>query len=283
MSKYELFRNMNLNAAKTASANVAKFIENSLSSTTIYHLRIREPKKVVLTRDHKEGVIEIILFTYPIKGHKKVKKGDYIKHKRKNFLTYMEYDHPLSKDYSKYKILECNINIKVDKIFFPAAFFSGMRSFVNNTGVKVQDAMIVFENFKPVVVVKDHPIFKVNFRFLAAGEAFKVVNIDRISNPGIAYLSVEQAPLNVVTDNLEKNKVTTYQKPVEPDEVQFYKKGEIVTLSIIGGFVTFDKMPEIISRSSSEITFRVPYDIDQITITTKNLNGEDVVVIKEVI
>lgn len=291
MSKYELFRKMNAAEGAAETAKIANFIENSLSSTTIYHSRLNETKKVVLTRDHREGNIEIILFTHALNKHKKVKMGDYIKHNHKNFLVFMEYDHPLKKEYHKFKILECNITIKVDDLSLPAAYFSAMRSFVGNISTKLAGSANIFENMRPVVVVKDDSALTVNFRFLAAGEAYKVINIDRISNPGIAYLSVEQVPLNVITDDLSTDTVTTYKEPepVDPGipnpepETPTYKKGEIVTFEIIDGYVVFKPKVEVISRSSTEITFRVPYDISLLTIKTKNLQGTEVITEREVI
>lgn len=284
MSKYELFRKVNAAESDVETAKIANFIENSLSSTTIYHTRLEESKKAVLTRDHKEGNIEIILFTYPHTRKEKVRVGDYIEHKRKNYLTFMEYDHPLAKHYHKFKVLECNIKIKVDNLELPAAYFSAMRSFVSNVAVNLAGSANLFENMRPVVVVKDNDALKVNFRFLAAGEAYRVINIDRISNPGIAYLSVEQAPLNVMTDNIEESKVTTY-KPLVTMGVEdpTYKKGEVVTFEIIDGFITFNPRVEIIKRSKDEVTFRVPYDIDHLTIVTKDSGGNDIVTEREVV
>lgn len=292
MSKYDLFRIMNGAAETVESAKIANFIENSLSSTEIYHTRRTKDIKAVLTRDHKEGNIEIILFTYPMEGADKVIMGDYILHNNKNFLTFLEYDHPLSKHYHKFKILECNINIKVDDLELPAAYFSGMRSFINNTSANVQKSTSVFENMKPVVVVKDNEAFKPNFRFLAAGEAYRVINVDRISNPGIAYLSVEQTPLNRMTDDLTEGKVTTYETPVEPDVNPFgrggavtepYKKGDIVTLDILNGFVLFSPRVEIITRTRDEITFKVPFDIENLKITTKDEHNNEIITEREVI
>lgn len=293
MSKYDLFRSINAAESDVEIANITNFIENSLSSTTIYHSRLKEPKKVVLTREHKEGNIEIILFTYAYHANKRVIVGDYIKHNHKNFLTFMQYDHPLAKYYSKYKVLECNIRIKVDDLDLPAAYFSAMRSFVNNTAATVSGSANIFENMRPVVVVKDDSRIKVNFRFLAAGEAYRVINIDRISNPGIAYLSVEQTPLNVMTDNVEESKVTTYVKPIENTStgeasqpiVQSlqYKKGEVITFDIYNGFVTFYPNVEIIKKSKSEVVFRIPYDINELSITTKNPEGHEIITTREVV
>lgn len=284
MSKFNLFREMNEAEGVTETANIANFIENSLSSTEIYHIRRKDRKKAVLTRDHKEGNIEIILFTYPLPRSEKVKVGDYIVHKRKNFLTFQEYDHPLSKHYHKFKVLECNVKIKVDDLELPAAYFSSMRRFADTVSTKSQGADNIFENMKPVVVVKDDPALKVNFRFLAAGEAYRVVNIDRISNKGIAYLSVDQVPLDRMTDNIEESKVVTYNPvDLEATETPKYKKGEIVTLEINNGFVLFNPKVEVITRSRDEITFRVPYDIDKLVVTTRNENHEEIITEKEVI
>lgn len=284
MSKYNLFRKMDSAGGAVKKAKAANFIENSLSSTTIEHLRLDETKKVVLTRDHKEGNIEIILFTYPVEKEKKVEVGDYIKHKHKNFLTFMEYDHPLSNDYYKYKILECNIIIKVDDLELPAAYFSGMRKFINSTSSNAEGLTSIFENAKPIVVVKDDPMLKVNFRFLAANEAYKVINIDRISNPGIAYLSVEAVPLNVMTDDLEEGKVITYEpKEIEPRLEPVYKKGEIISLGIIDGFVSFEPSVEVMTRNRNEVIFRVPYDINKLIVKTKDTDGNIITDSREVV
>jgi hypothetical protein len=285
MSKYDLFRDRTKIEKEISTGNVANFIDNSLSSTTINHLRLEEDIPAVLTRNHNEGNDEIILFTHYENDSEEynLQVGDYIKHNTKHYMVYMEYDHPLRGKYLKYNLLECNIIIKFDNFSQYGSYFSSLRSFSGSSGKTYGELIVKVENGKPVVVTADSPSLKVNGRFLAANEGFRILSIDRISNQGIAYLSVEPAPYNAFTDNKIENKAVTTNAPTINIPENSLRKGEEKVILTNAGFVSFDPYVKIKKRTSTTVTFVVPFDINLLDITTKNTNGEFVLTSYEVV
>lgn len=285
MSKYDLFRDRTKIETGIAENNVANFIEKSLSSTTVNHIRLDEEIPVVLTRSHKEGNDEIILFSYPNHDDPtlSLKVGDYILHKTKHYLVFMEHDHPLQDKYLKYNVLECNVIIKFDNFSQYGAYFSNMRSFAGQNSKVYADLLAKFENVKPVIITANSPELTINKRFLAANEGFRINSIDRISNNGIAYLSIEQASYNPSTDIKTESKAVTPPAPQVVVPITALKKGEEKVILTNQGFVSFDPYIQIIKRTMTTVTFKVPFDISSLRVTTKDNVGDLVINTYEVI
>lgn len=286
MSKYDLFRNRIRINKKLESKRTANFIENSLSSTKITHVRLEKEIPAVFTREQREGNDEVILFTYVDQNPEhNLQVGDYVLHNTKRYLVYMEYDKPLN-DYLKFKLLECNILIKVDGFTQPAAYFSSLRRFTQLTNNKIANgAILQEENQSPVVITADNPMLTPNFRFLAATEPFKVLTIDRISNQGIAYMSVEQTTINHILDDVnESSTITEDKQEVDKPEIErdYLKRGETVTWNTFGNRYTFIPHVSIINRTKDTVTFIVPFDAVKITMKLENSEGNITEIIKEV-
>jgi hypothetical protein len=271
------FRARTLAEKKTDDKINAEFIDTHASSTTIQHLRIDEDIKAVLTIEQKEGVDQVILFTKPfVNSEDNVKVGDYIAHEGDDYLTFMEYKLPakVKNVYKKHKLIQCNATIKVDNISQRGAYIGSLSRFVNMTEESVSGFSLGVEQYKPVFVTKNNLNLKVGKRFLLGTEAFEIVALDRKSNPGIVYLSLNATTINATTDNLETETAVTPPDAAENQtNATTLRQGDSHTVSTNLGYVYFDPVVNIVSRTLTSVTFEVPFGIETLQVDTKNING----------
>jgi hypothetical protein len=107
-------------------------------------------------------------------------------------------------------------------------------------------------------------------------ESFEIVALDRLSNKGIVYLSVNAVPFNATLDNLETGTAITPTAPTvnEPDEDEnIIIQGDEVTISTNFGYVLFEPVVEILTRNLTSVTFVVPYSIETLEVVTKDSSG----------
>jgi hypothetical protein len=105
-------------------------------------------------------------------------------------------------------------------------------------------------------------------------------SIDRNTITGIMFLTIHLDTLTI-NDDL----VSGYTS--EPDSPQIdenvFTAGEIVSVETNFSFIRFDTEVEIINQNETEIEFIVPYDVDTLTITTKDEQGNNIVMNYQVI
>lgn len=277
-NKFSNFRARTLAETHTDNKINAEFIENHASSTTITHLRIDENIKAVLTIEQKEGVDQVILFTKPsADSDDNVKVGDYITHESEDYLTFMEYKLPakVKNVYKKYKLMECNVTIKVDNISQRGAYIGSLSRFVNMTEESVSGFSLGVEQYKPVVVTKNNTNLKVGKRFLLGTEAFEIVALDRKSNPGIMYLSLNATTINATTDNLTTGTaISAPEAQTNVTNATTLRQGDTHTVNTNLGYVYFDPVVNIVSRTLTSVIFEVPFGIETLQVDTKNVNGD---------
>jgi len=277
-NNFSNFRARTLAEKHTDNNLNAEFIDTHASSTTITHNRISEDIKAVLTRDHKEGMDEVILFTKPfLDSVDNIAVGDYIIHDGITYLVYMEFRLPAKfiGVFKKYKIIECNFQLKVDNISQHAAYIGSLKRFVAMTDETAGDVSVGVENYKPVVITKNNTNLTVGRRFLLGTEAFEILALDRMSNSGIMYISVQAVPYNATLDNLITGTAVTAPAPTENEtDNTTLRQGETKTISTNFGYIVFDPVAQIISRTLTSVTFVVPYSIDTLEVVTKDTSGE---------
>jgi hypothetical protein len=276
-NKFSNFRARTLAEKHTDNNLNAEFIETHASSTVITHSRISEDIKAVLTRDHKEGVDEVILFTkYAAEIEDNLVLGDYIVHDSQTYLIYMEFRLPAKflGVFKKYKIIECNFQLKVDNIAQYAAYIGSLKRFVAMTEQVSANVSLGVENYKPVVVTKNNTGLTVGMRFLLGTEAFEIVALDRLSNAGIMYISVNAVPYNATLDNLVTGTAVTAPAPtINATNNTTLRQGESKTVSTNFGYIYLDPVATITSRTLTSVIFVVPYGITTLQVDTKNSGG----------
>jgi hypothetical protein len=276
-TKFSNFRARTLAETHTDNKLNAEFIDTHASSTVITHNRISEDIKAVLTRDHKEGVDEVLLFTKPfLDSDENIVVGDYIIHDEVTYLVYMEFRLPAKfiGVFKKYKIIECNFQLKVDNIAQYAAYIGSLKRFVAMTEDSAGDVSVGIENYRPVVVTKNNTGLTVGKRFLLGTEAFEIVALDRLSNAGIMYVSVNAVPYNATLDNLETGTAITAPAPTENEtSASVLRQGESKTVSTNFGYIYLDPVATITSRSLTSVTFVVPFNTETLQVDTKDVGG----------
>lgn len=273
-SSFDTFRNRTIAENQTDNHFSTQFIERSTSSVTIKHNRINRNIKAALTKEHKEGVDKTLLFTYNnIDAAKNVRIGDYLLYENTTYLTFMEFNLPTKvRDlYKKHKLVECNVEIKVDSVAQKAAYIGSLNQFTAVSEETTGSLSLAIEQYKPVIVTVDNPLLHVNKRFLLGAEAFVITAVDRLSNTGIMYISANAVPYNVTLDKLEEGIAITPSLP-QPNVIEdnMLKQGASETLETNFGYVVFDHMVTNLRRSMNSFTFTVPYGITSLTITTKD-------------
>jgi hypothetical protein len=181
--------------------------------------------------------------------------------------------------FKKYKITECNFELKVDNIAQYAAYIGSLKRFVAMTEQTSGDVSLGVENYKPVVITKNNIGLTVGKRFLLGTEAFEIVALDRLSNAGIMYISVNAVPYNATLDDLETGTAITAPQPaINITNNTTVRQGENKTVSTNFGYIFLDPVAVIISRSLTSVTFTVPFGIENIQVDTKNAEGNIVTI-----
>lgn len=277
MSNLSNFRARTLAEQRTNDAINSEFIDTHASSTIITHTRISEDIKAVLTRDHKEGVDEVILFTkYAAEIEDNLVVGDYIVHDSQTYLIFMEFKLPAKfiGIFKKYRIIECNFQLKVDNIAQYAAYIGSLARFVNMSSESFGDVSLGIEQYKPVVITKNNTGLTVGKRFLLGTEAFEIIALDRLSNAGIMYVSVNAVPYNATLDNLNTGTAVTAPTPTENTTGNLIlRQGESKTVTTNAGYIFLDPVAKITSRTLTSVTFAVPFGIEAIQVVTKDVGG----------
>jgi hypothetical protein len=136
------------------------------------------------------------------------------------------------------------------------------------------DVSLGVENYKPVVVTKNNTGLTVGKRFLLGTEAFEIVALDRLSNAGIMYISVNAVPYNATLDNLQTGTaVTAPAATINATNNTTLRQGESKTVTTNFGYIFLDPGATITSRTLTSVTFLVPYNTTTLQVDTKNVGG----------
>lgn len=276
MSNYSNFRKRTVSGKDALANKRKKFLYDSTSSTSVFHLDSNEYKQVVLTTTQREGLDESILFV-DADDSSPIEQGDYIRKNNKNFLVFMEYNHSATEFYKKFKIIECNGYMRYDQEEIPAAYFGSLRRYAALVGGGSRDSInISEEQERPVIIVTDKKEFKKDFRFKFLGDTYKIIEADRKTNLGIVYASLKRsAKLSGLDEEESTVTVPKADKGYSENDKILYA-GTAYTVETYKGYIGFDTDVEIVERKSDSVSFRVPHNISEIEVYTKNENLEKI-------
>lgn len=286
MSNYDGFRDRTSIESASISSSTIDFISKSKSSRTITHSRITEDKTAVLTNQYKEGADEWILFTaLEDTADNNIKIGDFIVADNVNYLVYEEYNHPQKELYLKHRVIECNVEIKVDSIVQYAMYLSSLRSYTKKLSSSVGELRLMNSGEKPIVITADNVNLKQGMRFmLGTQDVFEILNLDRLSNPGIVYMSVRESSINSYYDDLEEGAAITAPEPiVTPAPVLSIQAGVATIINTNFAYGVFSSDVKILSKTVNTIEIECPFGVTELTVTTKDGAGDLVETIYEVV
>lgn len=102
-----------------------------------------------------------------------------------------------------------------------------------------------------------------------------VDSIDRITIPGIMFVSIHVDATNADIDDIDANIAAEPEQPtITLQEGNYWRSGEVVEVEgLINGFVRFSVDVEIVSQTTSTVLFKVPFGIDRLSVSTKENNN----------
>lgn len=122
----------------------------------------------------------MLLFTFknaadeslPADAQRNVFVGDYLTYKDKTYLVFDEFDHPDYADYSKHKIIECNVHYGYNGKKF-GGFYMGSRRKLEtlNEGRLAQAVSLTQVGDSPLLIVGAQTDLKARTRVMINGEA----------------------------------------------------------------------------------------------------------------
>jgi hypothetical protein len=266
-NKYSTFRNRTEVSADVNIRKATEFIENSASS--IEALRESNDKniKAVIISERKEGGDETILFTY---ADDEIAIGEYITYRTKTYMVYSEYSIIFSNEFKKHKLIECNVTLKNASVTQKAYYISSLRKYVSLANVSDSQIPYEFSTQKPVIVTKTNSNIKIGERFFVNGEPYVINDIDKLSNDGVYYMSVEKSTIIPGVDNTTTETAQPVPMPAVDDLVGDIVAGEDITIETNGGYAVFSTDVDIISKTATSVVFEAPIGVKNLTVKTKD-------------
>lgn len=264
------------------------FINESPSKTSVVLQKNDFEITALVISSYKEGPNELLLFTYvnhtddglPQNEQRNVFIGDYITYKDKTYLVFDEYDHPDFADYSKHKMLECNVMYGYNGSKF-GAFYMGSRRKLEtlNEGLLAQAVSMAQVGDQPLLIAAFKSDMKPRQRVMINGQAWMVDNVDRNTIAGVMFLSIHLDSVTVSDDTTE----SIANAPTAPAiDTNILVAGDQLTIDTNFSYVRFNTDVTVLSQTESEVVIIVPYDVNTLEITTKDESGNLVVETKEV-
>lgn len=290
MSKnvYDIFRDVQEKRSTTYNQRSAALIIDGKMSKTIYHKRNEKFIHAALLFSQDEGPDEIWVFSF-IKDQ--LQKGDYFTYEDNNFLIIEEnkiFDPDIN--HKKQKAVECNVSFTINNEIFNGYFQGGLRR-IQKKDFENDELLLPQEN--PLLILPSTAPLEINSEFMIEGKPWRVIEYDKITNKGVGYFYLERG-INYTTEEVPEVEI---QSLVVPENETFTQEPEPMLRSFAaesspneeealnamieysfsteeGYFVATPKV-EIISRKNDLVKFKVPFGINQVSITTK-LNGINV-------
>jgi hypothetical protein len=276
---YDNFRSVQGVKKECYDKRSAAFINTGKLSQDITHTRLDEEIKAAIVFNYKEGPDDTYIFTYI---EDDLLKGDYFAYDSGNYLVYEDVKLTDSDiDYKKQKAAECNVTFEHDDITYIGYFTSSVRSVNENEFIGSQ---AILPDETPLLIVPTG-ILTIGDRFTIEGKPFKIQEYDNITNKGIMYLYLERDFIakdeNEVVEEVPNyviEETPLVQDTAQDDTLDLRPMTEYTFTTELGYFTATPKV-EVLSRSLTEIKFRVPFGIEQVIISIKKTIDTTVIVV----
>ena len=263
MSKFNAFRRkLDINNKCVANYESA-FITEGTSAVQIYSLRLKNYKPAAIIITDKEGPDTSLVYTFKEQAREdELVKGDYYTWNNNTYFVYEDVQVVLDTNYKKQKSYQCNVEFNYtcecgSNTYF-GYYVSSLARYVDTT---LQSNLNISDNDKPVLILPALHWVKVGAQFVIHNKPYKIIEIDTITNKGIAYCSLDR-------DFVSK------QKDVVIEEINPVLVAGIEQLiTTYDDYLQTSHKVDIISRTNAGITIVVPYGLDEIVLTTKDDSG----------
>jgi len=266
---YDDFKDVQSKKTLCYDKRSAAFIISGRLSQDIYHIRAEEDIKAAIVYGHKEGPDDVLVYTLNENG---LLITDYFTY---DSVRYMVYENVKLTDddvsYKKQKAVECNVSFSFNGITYYGYFTSSQRStngndFVGNTAILPDES--------PLLMLPSS-ILTIGDRFTIGSKPWKIIEYDDITNTGISYLYLERDYIPKDSEevvetapNYIEEEIVFVQDAAQDSTLVLNPMVEYTFTTEDGYFVATPRV-ELLSRKSTEVTFRVPYGIDSVDITVR--------------
>ena len=259
---FDLFRRKEQNNENCRQKFESSFILEGPSAVLIHAIRLDVDKKAAIIITDKEGPDTSLVFTYEEREqNNNLLKGDYYTWKDTTYLVYEDCKLVRETAYRKQKSYECNVNFSYDGETYYGYYVSSLAKYIDTT---LQGKINITDNEKPILILAQLPWIKVGAKLVITGKPYKIIDFDAITNDGIVYCSLDRDFI----DNNEDIK--------EYIDTNALVAGREIVLNTNYGYFKSSCDVDIISKSYTEVKFVIPYGINNITITTKDANKNNI-------
>lgn len=273
---YDIYRGVQDKRKTCYDNRSAAFILEGKISQDIIHKRRNKTIKSALVFNYAEGPDDVIVFTF-IKDD--LLKTDYFVFDDVNYLVYEDVK-LTDKDtaYKKQRAVECNVAFTYKNTDYYGYFTSSLRR-TNDPDFQGRQGIVPDEN--PLLILPTNTSIDINSVFSIEGKPWKVVEYDHITNKGISYIyleryfatnaSAEEEEVIEVEYIDEKEVVQQSEPEGEPSAAEELSLRPMVeyTFTTESGYFASTPRVDLLSRSVSEVKFRVPYGISEVSISTR--------------
>ena len=265
MSKnvYDIFRAVQNKRTTSYNERSAAFITEGKLSKTIYHKRRKVKISAGIVYNNKEGPDEVIVYTFQ---KDRLHKGDYFILNDVNYLVYEEEkltDENIN--HRKQKAVECNVSFMFEGKSFQGYFRSSLRRH-NDEDFTGRQLLSPEEN--PILILPTNENLHINSEFMIENKPWRIVEYDYITNKGISYYYLERGIVRNETGEDEED------LPVIQSNLPALEALVEHTFETTDGVFSSTPPVEIIKKTSTSVTFIVPFGISQVYISTSALENE---------
>lgn len=269
MSTFDLFRKRQQNSENCRNKFESSFILEGTASTVVYSLRLNVNKRAALIINDKEGPDTTLVFTYKEQDNNdELLKGDYYQWNDNIYLVYEDISLVRDVLYKKQKSYQCNVNFTVNNSKYYGYYVSSLTKYVDTT---LQQNLNITDNDKPILVLPQLDWIAVGIKIVINGKPYKIIDFDAITNDGIVYCS------------LDRDFISKHEDIVEKQENNVLYAGIENTIKTNYGYFKTDCTVELLSKTYTDVKFKIPYGITTISITTKDAAKNDIVSIYKVV
>jgi len=257
---YDNFRSIQGVKKECYDKRSAAFINTGRLSQDIIHKRLDEEIKAAVVFTYKEGPDETYVYSFI---EDDLLKGDYFIYDNVEYLVYEDVKlTDKDVDYKKQRAVECNVTFTHNLINYTAYFASSIRAITEDQFIGNQ---AILPDETPLLIVPTGAL-TVGDTFTIDNKAWKIQEYDSITNRGISYLYLERG---IVSETVVATEIV---EPIYKDDVPssttLRPMTEYTFATELGYFVAIPKV-DVLSRNALEVTFRVPFGIPNVQISTK--------------
>lgn len=234
-------------------------------SKDVIHKRLGKEIKAAIVFNDKEGPDEAIVFSFIVDD---LQKSDYLVYENTNFLVYEDIRLTDSDiNYKKQRAVECNVIFGFEDKNYIGYFRSSLRGSESPDFVGKE---MIKPNETPILILPTNDDISINSEFAIEGKPFKVSEYDNITNKGITYYYLERG--------FTKKEGPIGDSVVDPgsseDEIVEDRGDELRamvehTVDTENAYFAASPRVEVIARTRSKITFKIPFGISEVVLETR--------------